>query len=406
METADVLIIGAGVLGGSIAYYLAKQNAGRVLVLEKNSAAQGNSSLAAGLLTRGRFKAHHIPFVLETYQAINEIEHVSGRSLAMRQTGCLYAAISPRNQSQLVELAAISKSAGLKMESLDETDAAQLLPWLKLPPGSNVIFMPDDGYIDGYQLTSAYLRSAAALGVEVVENTLVHAIQKIGRRVTGVLTDRGEFSAGLVIDAAGIWAGLLALELEIALPMAPIRSHYWVTDIHDLVSPDQPFLILPDARAYARPESNRLLFGLREQNSVYVNPRELPAAMPGYTFKQDPNGWDSLLEGLPAFSKFVPFSENVGIAHYIKGFSNYTPDGEFILGAYPDMEGFMVASGCNGAGIAISAGAGRAIADLVTGQPPFTSLTPHRPDRFGTINPLDPNFLQRCAESRSGKISG
>ena len=131
--------------------------------------------------------------------------------------------------------------------------------------------MPEDGYIDGYSLASGYIKAAKRLGVEIHEHTEVLSICKTGQRVTGVKTTKGDFSASLVIDSAGVWAGMLAYELGIGFPMAPVRSHYWITVEYPLFSPLQPFVILPDARAYARPESHRLLFGFRETQSVAVS---------------------------------------------------------------------------------------------------------------------------------------
>src|SRR5271157_6485903 len=101
MQTVDMVVIGCGVLGGAVAFYLAKQKAGRVTLLERHSVAQGNSSLAAGLLTRGRFKSHLIPMVLETYKAIDEIQSITGESLGIHQTGCLYAAVSLAHQKEI-----------------------------------------------------------------------------------------------------------------------------------------------------------------------------------------------------------------------------------------------------------------------------------------------------------------
>src|SRR5215510_16455736 len=133
METVDIVVIGGGVLGGAVAFYLAKQAAGRVIVVERDSVAQGNSSLAAGLLTRGRFKSYLIPMVLETYQAVEELEAILGRSLGMRRTGCLYATVSPEQQKAVRELAITSAYAGLKVEWCDAITAVQMVPWLKLP---------------------------------------------------------------------------------------------------------------------------------------------------------------------------------------------------------------------------------------------------------------------------------
>jgi len=108
VDPGNVVVIGGGVLGGAVAFYLAKQNAGRVIVLERHSVAQGNSSLAAGLLTRGRFKSHLIPMVLETYQAIQEIEAMTKKSLGAHRTGCLYAAVSLAHQKEIRELVTVS----------------------------------------------------------------------------------------------------------------------------------------------------------------------------------------------------------------------------------------------------------------------------------------------------------
>jgi 4-methylaminobutanoate oxidase (formaldehyde-forming) len=344
--------------------------------------------------------------VLETYKAIDEIEAVIGESLNMHQTGCLYAAISDDHKKGIRELAETSSQAGVKVERLDHVDAAHLIPWLKLPVNASVVFTPEDGYIDGYTLATGYIKAARTLGVEIREQTPVISMLKNGNRITGVKTAHNDISASLVIDAAGVWAGMLAREIGIGLPMAPVRSHYWITERHSLFSPNQPFVILPDARAYARPESNRLLFGFRELQSASVDPRQLPKNMPGYTFDQDPNGWDSLLEGIPNFAKIFPLAEEIKISNYIKGLSNYTPDGNFVLGRFPSLDGFIAATGCAGAGIAMSGGIGRFISELAAGHAPFVDPAPHQIDRFGEIDSLDPNFIQRCADARSGKITG
>ena len=106
--------------------------------------------------------------------------------------------------------------------------------------------------------------------------------------------------------------------------------------------------------------------------------------MNGYVFTQDPHGWESFLDGVPEFSKFFPLIEEIKISTYIKGLSNYTPDGNFVLGALPSLDGFLAATGCAGAGIAMSGGIGRLVAELgKTGRTLFVRRAPsHRPLRF------------------------
>lgn len=406
MKSYDVVIIGGGVLGGAVAFYLAKRGVENILLLERNSIGHANSSLAAGLLTRGRFKPDLISMVLETYLAIHEVEAVTRRSLNVHRTGCLYAAVSPEHQKNLRELAAISTEAGLKVEWLDTTTASHRLPWMRLPRDASVVFMPEDGYIDGYTLTNGYIKAAHMLGVHVRENTEVTEILRHGENIIGVKTASEKIHARIVIDAAGVWAGLLAREIGIGLPMAPIRSHYWITEPHQQFSSDQPFVILPDARAYARPESTRLLFGFRERESASVHPYDLPDSMNGFTFKQDSQGWQTLMEGAPDMSLYFPLIEEIQISSYVRGLSNYTPDGNFVLGEYPGVSGFIAATGCAGAGIAMSGGIARLIADLITGQPPYVDPAPHQIQRFGVVDPMSYEFIHLCASARAGKVTG
>jgi 4-methylaminobutanoate oxidase (formaldehyde-forming) len=281
-----------------------------------------------------------------------------------------------------------------------------LVPWLKLPSGAAVLFTPEDAFADGYLLAQAYARAARANGVTFVRNRAVQRIRLSNGAVTGVQTSEGELAGSVVIDAAGVWAGLLAWDLGIGLPMAPVRSQYWITAPDPLFGRNQPFVILPDARAYTRPEGNQLLFGLRESKGVSVDPRRLPEDLSGFMIGRPEDEQESLIEGFPLLHPFFPDLENIGIAHYITGLSAYTPDSLFVLGPVPGIKGFLAATGCCGAGIAASGGIGRAIAELAAGVPCTFDLHPFSVDRFGAIDPMSEAFQKRCVDARSKKVSG
>ncbi len=206
-----------------------------------------------------------------------------------------------------------------------------------------------------------------------------------------------------MIDAAGPWAGLVALETGWHLPMAPVRSHYWITSKSPEFNKPQPYVILPDANAYARTEMGGLLFGLRDRICLSHNPRLLPSDLSELRYNQDPEGWNVLEEQGSELARFFPGLETTRIAHYIAGPSTYTPDGHFVLGLVPDIEGFLVATGCCGSGIGASGGVGSAIAELaIEGKTGF-DLEGFRTDRFGRIDSFSSEWMQRCASARSNK---
>jgi 4-methylaminobutanoate oxidase (formaldehyde-forming) len=403
---ADVILIGGGILGCAIAYALSTMQAGKVVLLERRTLAEANTSRAAGLMTQARTLPVLSALVRETYAAAQAMEETLGESLDLRRVGSLHAAVAEQEKTKLKTLAETAAGLGIRTERLQPNEAVSLVPWLKLPSGAAVLFTPEDAFADGYLLAQAYARAARANGVTFVQNRAVQGIRLSNGAVTGVQTSEGELAGSVVIDAAGVWAGLLAWDLGIGLPMAPVRSQYWITAPDPLFGRNQPFVILPDARAYTRPEGNQLLFGLRESKGVSVNPRGLPEDLSGFMIGRPEDEEESLLEGYPMLQPLFPGLEKIGIAHYITGLSAYTPDSLFVLGPVPGVKGFLAAAGCCGAGIAASGGIGRAVAELAAGLEPSFDLSLFRVDRFGAVDPMSEAFQKRCADARSRKVSG
>ena len=265
-------------------YYLAGLGRGQVRLLERRTVAGANSPRAAGLLSRPRPKAALIPLVLETYAAIADLEDDLGQSLGLRQVGSLHVADSPAARASLADLVQNASSTGVVSEWIEPADAVRLVPWLTLHGEEAVVFFPEDAFVDPYLLTRAYSHAAKLRGAVIREGVGVTAIRRQGDRVIGVETAEGFLAAPVVIDAAGVWAGVLAWQVGIGLPMAPVRSQYWITAPHPLFAGRQPIVLLPDARTYTRPEIGSLLFGLREARSKHVDPWGLSEDMAGCTW--------------------------------------------------------------------------------------------------------------------------
>jgi 4-methylaminobutanoate oxidase (formaldehyde-forming) len=229
---------------------------------------------------------------------------------------------------------------------------------------------------------------------------------KNDRHVTGAETSDGIYLADMTVLAAGVWSINLAIKIGISLPMAPVRSQYWITEMSESLFPDSsPTVLIPEANFYARPQGKALLFGIRESNSMYINPVDLPEEISGFPFSQN-NGWDDLIENYPKIVGFFPMLGITGIKNYIAGFSGYTPDSQLIAGEVPGMNGLLLATGCVGAGISVSGGIGLGIARLAAGRTNPFDFSHYKPDRFGLFDPFNKEHLTLCAEARSKKTSG
>lgn len=226
-----------------------------------------------------------------------------------------------------------------------------------------------------------------------------------GDAATGVTTTNGNIYADRVIIAAGAWAPIFAAQAGIGLPMAPVRSQYWITDKASIFPVKSPMVLLPDAQAYARPEGGNLLFGIREANSFSISPKEIPSDISHFPFSPD-KGMSDLSEVIDKLGRFFPDIYDIGLKYYVAGFSGYTPDGNLSMGTVPGVNNLLLATGCVGAGISVAGGVGRAFAQMAADKPNPYNFSDFDIQRFGIIDAFSKEWLDRCAMARSKKVSG
>jgi glycine/D-amino acid oxidase-like deaminating enzyme len=405
---ADIVIIGAGTLGSSTAYYLSKHTGKRVVVVEKNTIGSGATSWAAALINRVRTKAEQIPMVLETYNAIVDLENELNTSLGYRKVGCLHIAASSQTQEIVEEIIDLAKTFDIEGERLTPEEVLKWFPWMNGAPIHNAFYMPDDVYIDGYMLASAYARAARNYGAKFMQRKKVHQILVERDKITGIQLEEGAtIETPIVILAAGAWSNMLSFPLGIALPLAPVRSIYWLTSSNpDLFPAEMPMTFIPDAMVYLRPESGALLFGIRDRESLSFDPNKLPEAYDNYQFINDEDQWNLLLNETAGFQQFFPALYDTPISRCISGLSTYTADGKLVIGPSESITGFYAASGCMGAGVALSGGYGRLLMEIINGEKPFIDPSPFLPSRLGFLNPFSMDFMKRCSATRTGKKDG
>ncbi len=399
---AEVVIIGGGILGASIAWHLTRAGARDVLVVERNAVGSGATSRSAGLVSRGRTDPDIFAMVGRTSAAIAELEASLGETVGFHRTGSLRLAEAPETAESLQRMRALLTAAGVAGYFIDAGKAHTMVPWLDAGRARSILHVPDDGYVDAYMLTAAYARAARAAGAAFRTGVAVTGLARDGDRVIGVETDRGRIGCRWTVDAAGAWAGLVAGWLGLALGATPVRSHYWITAPDPRLPRDHPVVSLPDARAYLRPEVGGLLMGVQEPTSRTFDARRLPADVAEMSLTGN-DDWDLLIEHAATLKGYIPGLDDFEFAHHIAGLATYTPDGRFLIGSYPGIDGFLVAAGCCGTGVSVSGGIGLAVADIVLGREASIDLERFRPDRFGPFDPYSAAFMAQCAAARGNK---
>lgn len=405
-ENTNVVVIGGGIFGCAIAYYYSRQNPGKkIIVLERNEVCNAATSRAAALMTVIRSKRSYIPLALETYRAVSDMEMQLGESLDLKTVGMMHVAASESKVKDLENLMAIAEEFNQPACYISNEKANQMAPWLKTDEAIKIGFMPAEAYCDPYLLGAFFARCAKLQGAEIRQGVEVKKLLMDGNTAVGVTTNDGTIYADKVIVAAGAWAPVFAMQAGIGLPMAPVRSQYWITEKAAVFPFNSPIVLLPDAQAYARPEGGALLFGIREARSFSASPKEIPSDISQYAFSPD-KGMTDLSEVIDRLGRFFPAVYDIGLKYYVAGFSGYTPDGNLSMGIAPGVQNLLLATGCVGAGIAIAGGVGRAFAALAADKANPYDFSDFDLQRFGTIDPFGKEWLDKCAQARSQKVSG
>ncbi len=406
IDEARVVIIGGGIIGCSAAYHLAKAGITDVLILERNQPSSGATARAAGLICHARSDATTTHMVNRTRAAITELEQQLGETLDFRQVGSVRVVLNESGLGDLATMEACLTEGGVGYDVIDAAATQKMCPWLDVSAAHRIVYIDVDGYIDGARLGTAYGAAARGFGVRLRRGITATGLVRQGQRVTGVTTEQGMIGAGWVVDAAGVWGAEVASWLGWGLAAAPTRSHYWITAPDGRGTPDCPNVHLPEMRTYLRAEVGGLLIGMQEPKSRTYHPMQLTVDMEDMPLINEVEDMDLLVEQAGTLRDIIPSIDEWGFAHHIAGLSNYTPDGKFVIGAVPGIEGFVVAGGCCGAGIAASGGFGQAVADVILGETFAIDIERYRPDRFGRVDPASEAFRERCAAARSGKGRG
>lgn len=394
--TAEIVIIGSGSFGSSLAYHLAAAGQTDVMLVEKFEVASQTSPRAAGLTQQIRKSKNLARMAMLAVRKITRFEEETGEPMVYFQSGSVKMARNAKDADQLRAEIVQGTEIGLEIRQIDAGDLSEIAPYAK-PIGVEMMwFTPSDVFLEPVQLPRGYAAAAAKRGVTVQTGTAVTNILRDGDRVTGVETTNGTISAPIVVDAAGAWARGIAAEAGIQVPIVPVRHQLMITEPIPGILPSHPICRVVDTNVYVRPEKGGLMLGGYEDTPWPFDPSEQPAEFQIKDLQLDIEVLRKLARNV---KEIFPDFQTAQIAEHRGGLPTMTIDGNQVVGPVPNAPGLFVASGCCVGGLSISPAIGQLLSELIlTGQ----SSLPLRElaiDRFGP-NALDPDRLRELAVAR------
>ena len=379
IETAGIVIVGGGAVGCGVAHSLAIAGYDDILLIEKEpTLAAVTTSQAAGLVGQVRNTLDRTRLAMWSVETFSELEAGDTARPGWRQVGSLRLALCDERVEEFRRMQAVADEAGLETRFLDNHEAASLWPAIRFDQVRGVLWCPSDGYLQPSDLAMAYVARARQAGVRFQTGTAVQQVLVEDERVIGVETSAGRISSPMVINAAGAHAWHLARSAGLELPIVPVRHEFFVTVAAEGLGPELPVVRIPDATLYLRAETDALLCGGWEPDSLSLDPRDFPADGPAPPIRED---WDVLAAFADQLAPQFPQVSQLGIRSVFRGWPTFTPDGRFIIGESGRVRGFVMAGGCNAHGVSGSAGIGRHVVESL-GDNPSAYVNSLSPDRF------------------------
>ncbi len=403
---AQVVIIGGGVIGASVAYHLTERGFTDVLLLDQGQLSCGTTWHAAGLVGQLRASESGTRLVQYSTRLYDRLEAETGLSAGFRRCGGVTVARTADRMMALRRTAATAEAFGLECELISPRRAAGLYPIMDTSDLAGALWLPGDGRANPVDLTAALARGARMRGATIRERTRVTGIAvlegagaKPGRVVTGVRTDQGDVEAEIVVNCAGQWAKQIGAMCGVTVPLHSAEHFYVVTDQVDGVHPQLPVLRDPDGYTYVKEEVGGLLVGGFEPDAKpWLAPDRLPYPFEFQLLDEDWEHFAILMEN--AITR-IPALARTGMKKLYNGPESFTPDNQFIIGEAPELRNFFVAAGFNSVGIASAGGAGKALADWIADGDPGTDLTVADIRRFAAFHGNN-----RWLRDRVGEVLG
>ena len=370
-RAADVVIVGGGCMGASVAYHLARRGITNVVLVERERLlATGSTGRNAGGVRHQFSNDANIRLSIESVGLLERFEQEVSQPVDFHQDGYLFLLSTPASVETFRRNAELQRSMGIDTEWLDGAGAARLAPGLDPAGVIGATFYGRDGIADPNGVTMGFAKTAQAAGVAIERDTEVTGIVVQSGRVARVETTRGSIDTPVVVNAAGPYARAIGRMAGVDVPVDPYRRHIFIAAgvAPPQVPPSRIMVIDFETTFYFHREGAGLLFGMGDRSE--------PS-----TFDTTVR-WDFLNDVIEVAVKRLPALADASISHAWAGLYEMSPDGNPIIGPAPEVQGLFLVNGFSGHGFQHSPAAGRIVADLIAGRDPGVDLRSFALDRF------------------------
>lgn len=377
-QSAQIVIVGGGIVGCSIAWHLAKAGVADVIVLEQFQLTHGATWHAAGVVGQLRNSQNVTRMLRRSVALYATLEAETGQAIDFKQVGSLRIASSKDRMKEFLRSATTARSFGMEMDILTPKEAQDLFPIMSLDGVEGATFIASDGYVDPASLCQALATGARAMGVKFVQGCEVTGFGIENRRVTLVRTDKGEIRCETVVNCGGMWGHEIGKMMGSRIPAFAVEHQYLITDPIPDLPKGMPTVRDPDLLLYWKPETRGIVVGGYEPDTLAFARNGIPR---GWDMRLLPDNFERFEQLAVNAAHRTPIVGQVGVRQMINGAIPISADGDFVMGKVPELDNVFVSAGFV-YGIAAAGGAGSVMAEWILEGRPANHLWPLDVQRF------------------------